>query len=156
MSLKEKYIEITKKRFGGPASNEMIEKIGQSAISSIMRGSDIGVSMACKVAKALDVTVEELVGEERKPYETTDEEQERERERILKQVLADTFREFEIACKEKKDIKKERRKVEIKKRIVKIIELFYAVPFDIESIERINHFMEIELFKFLKKKKHTH
>jgi hypothetical protein len=46
MSLKEKYIEITKKHFGGPNSNEMIKKIGQSAISSIMRGSDIGASVA--------------------------------------------------------------------------------------------------------------
>jgi hypothetical protein len=61
MSLKEKYIEITKKHFGGPNSNEMIKKIGQSAISSIMRGSDIGASVASKVAKELNITMEELI-----------------------------------------------------------------------------------------------
>jgi hypothetical protein len=39
----------------------MIKKIGQSAISSIMRGSNIGASVASKVAKELGITMEELV-----------------------------------------------------------------------------------------------
>jgi transcriptional regulator with XRE-family HTH domain len=64
MSFKDNYIKFAEK-FGGPASNEMIEKIGQSAVSSIMRGSDVGVSVAYKAAKALGVTVEDLAADEK-------------------------------------------------------------------------------------------
>lgn len=58
MSLKENYIKLSKK-FGG--THILIGKgLTRAVVNSIMRGSDIGVSRAYEVAKALGVTMEEL------------------------------------------------------------------------------------------------
>jgi transcriptional regulator with XRE-family HTH domain len=62
MSFKDNYIKLSKK-FGGPYALES-KGLSMATITSIMRGSDIGVSKACKVAMVLGVTVEELIGEE--------------------------------------------------------------------------------------------
>lgn len=57
MSLKDNYIKLSEK-FGGPYA--LVSKGLKNQIYSIMRGSDIGVSKASEVAKALGVTIDEL------------------------------------------------------------------------------------------------
>ncbi len=69
MSLKDNYIKLSKK-FKGPYALKS-KSLSMSTITSIMRGSDIGVSKAYEVAKALGVTMEELLTgnyEEKKVY----------------------------------------------------------------------------------------
>ena len=61
MPLKDNYIRLAKKIYKGPQTAAIRNKIGDSIISSIMRGSNIGVKEALKVAKVLGVTVEELI-----------------------------------------------------------------------------------------------
>lgn len=58
MSLRDNYIELSKK-FGG--THSLINKgLSKSIVNSIMNGNDIRVSSAYKVAKVLNVTIEEL------------------------------------------------------------------------------------------------
>lgn len=58
MSLKDNYKQLSEK-FGGPYT--LVSKgISKDTIRSILRGSDICVSKASEVAKALGVTMEEL------------------------------------------------------------------------------------------------
>ena len=58
MSLKENYLKLSKK-FGGPY---VVIKFGikRGLITSIMQGSDIGVSKAYEISKVLGVSMEEL------------------------------------------------------------------------------------------------
>lgn len=58
MSLKENYIELSKKVGGSYAITK--KGIERGWIVSILQGSDIGISKAYKIAKALGVTMEEL------------------------------------------------------------------------------------------------
>ncbi|MBM2835670.1 MAG: hypothetical protein HW406_2831 [Candidatus Brocadiaceae bacterium] len=59
MSLKENYIKLSK-NLGG--THSLISKgLKKSIVDSIMRGSDIGSTMAYEVAKILGVTMEELL-----------------------------------------------------------------------------------------------
>ncbi len=60
MSFKDNYLKLLKKSSKGPYSFEK-EEISRGAIDSIMRGSTPSVDTAYKIAKALNVTVEELV-----------------------------------------------------------------------------------------------
>lgn len=80
MSFKENYLKFSKK-FGGPYALES-KGLRMSTITSIMRGSDIGVSNAYKVEKVLGVSVEELlkgepaaetVNEAHEEYQTDEE-----------------------------------------------------------------------------------
>lgn len=65
MSLKDNYLKLSEK-FGGPYAL-MKKGLSKDTVRSILRGSDIGVSKAYVVARALGVTVEELIGEEPVP-----------------------------------------------------------------------------------------
>jgi hypothetical protein len=78
MSLKENYLKFAEK-YGGPYT---LIKFGikRGLITSIMDGSDIGVSKAHEIAKILGITMEELYtgkkGGESKEENYTPEEQE--------------------------------------------------------------------------------
>lgn len=61
MSLKDNYLKLAKK-FGGPYTLES-KGLRMSIITSIMRGSDIGISKAYEVAKVLGVSVGDLIAE---------------------------------------------------------------------------------------------
>jgi hypothetical protein len=71
MSFKDNFKAQAKKMFGKHYDSELKGLIGESTIKSIMQESDIGVSKAYKVAKALQTTVESLltgVDHERRTY----------------------------------------------------------------------------------------
>ncbi len=70
MSFKNNYKELAKKVYGKHYNSQLKELIGEGTINSIIRGSDIGVSAAYKVAKALNTNIEHLITGVRKERRT--------------------------------------------------------------------------------------
>ena len=61
MTIKDNFTKHAKIKFGKVYGFELKKLVGENTILSIMRGADIGASKAYRVAKALNITVEELV-----------------------------------------------------------------------------------------------